>query len=93
MRPGRALRRRLRRTCLCTVGVLYVVSIPWYRTAGEAPRVWLGLPDWVAVALVCYVAAACLNALAWVVSDVGDAPPSSDEASSGPSPREAGGAR
>jgi hypothetical protein len=83
----------VRRACLCAVGVLYAVSIPWYRTAGEAPRLWLGLPDWVAVALVCYVAAACLNALAWVVSDVRDAPPGSDEAFRGRPPGGAGDTR
>lgn len=72
--PDRAWRRRVRRACLWAVAVLYVVSIPWYRHAGEAPRVWLGLPDWVTVALLCYVAAACLNAVAWIASDVRDAP-------------------
>ena len=32
----------------------------------------LGLPDWVAVALVCYAAAAVCNALAWLLTDVPD---------------------
>jgi hypothetical protein len=72
--------RGARRACLLAVGMLYALSIPWYRAAGEAPRVWLGLPDWVAVALVCYAAAACLNALAWVLSDVADAPRASGAA-------------
>ena len=64
-----------RRILLLGVVLLYVLSIPWYRNAGETPAVWLGLPDWVAVALVCYVAAAVLNALAWLWTDVPDAPP------------------
>jgi hypothetical protein len=31
-----------------------------------------GLPDWVAVALGCYLAAAFCNALAWLLTDVPD---------------------
>ena len=52
--------------------MLYVISVPWYRDAGEPLRIWLGLPDWVAVALVCYVAVAILNAVAWLVTEVSD---------------------
>jgi len=55
-----------------------VVSIPWYRAAGEPGR-WLGLPDWVAVALVCYVAVAVLNSVAWLLTDIPD--PDDDERS------------
>jgi hypothetical protein len=29
-----------------------------------------GLPDWVAVALGCYLAVAILNALAWLLTDI-----------------------
>ncbi len=53
--------------------MLYIASIPWYRTPGaEATPVW-GLPDWVLVALLCYVASAVLNCLAWLVTDIPDA--------------------
>lgn len=69
--PGR---RRLRRALLALVALLYVLSIPWYRTAGDDPTVWLGLPGWVAVALLCYVGAAFANAAAWLLTDVPDAP-------------------
>ena len=62
----------LRRWLLATIALLYVISIPWYRTPGEAPERWLGLPDWVAVALLCYVAVALLNAGAWLLTDVPD---------------------
>jgi hypothetical protein len=73
------VRRRLRRVLLLAVGLLYVLSIPWYRVPGESPALLFGLPDWVAVALACYAAAALLNAVAWLLSDVAEvAPP--DEA-------------
>jgi hypothetical protein len=49
-----------------------VASIPWYREPGSPVEIWLGLPDWVTVALGCYVVAAVLNALAWYRSDVPD---------------------
>jgi len=67
--------RGLRRVLLALVGVLYVVSIPWYWQAESEPRLWLGLPDWVTVALGCYLLAAILNAVAWLVTDVPDPPP------------------
>jgi hypothetical protein len=77
--------RRFRFLLIALIGVLYLISIPWYREAGEAPEIWLGLPDWVAVALGCYFAAAALNAVAWLLTDVPDrdAPsdPTGDDAS------------
>jgi hypothetical protein len=69
---GAPLARRLRAVLLAIVVALYVASIPWYRSAGAKPSVWLGLPDWVAVALLCYVAVAVLNSLAWLLTDVPD---------------------
>jgi len=74
--PGR--RAGIRRGLLVAIGGLFVVSIPWYRAAGEPGR-WLGLPDWVAVALVCYVAVAVLNSVAWLLTDIPD--PDDDERS------------
>lgn len=71
----------VRRVCLALIGVLYVVSVPWYRESGEAPRIWLGLPDWVAVSVLCYVGVAILNAFAWMATEVDDELPD-DEASS-----------
>jgi len=75
MRGGSAARRRVRRALLVGVGVLYVASIPWYRAADATPGVWLGLPDWVAVALLCYVGAAFANAGAWLLAEVSDGEP------------------
>jgi hypothetical protein len=49
-----------------TIVTLYVLSIPWYREPGGVPRVILGLPDWVAVALAAYVLIAGLTSLAWL---------------------------
>lgn len=58
-------RRAVRRACLIGVVLLFALSIPWYRETGAAPRLWLGLPDWVTVALGCYALAAVLNFVAW----------------------------
>ena len=77
----RRRRRRLRVALLCAIGLLYVFSVPWYRATGDEVGLVFGLPDWVAVALGCYVAVACLNAVAWLLTEVGDeaaAPPRSD---------------
>jgi len=65
-------RRRVRAALLAAIVVCFVVSIPWYRTAGAMPAQWLGLPDWVAVALVCYALATVLNAVAWLLTDMED---------------------
>jgi hypothetical protein len=67
-----AARRSLRRVLLAVIALLYVLSIPWYRSGGEPARVVWGLPDWVAVALGCYAAIAVLNAAAWLLADVPD---------------------
>ena len=72
--------RRLRPLLLALIGLAYLASIPWYRQPGSEPRIWLGLPDWVLVALACYVLAALLNAAAWLVTEVRDAPPDGDDA-------------
>jgi len=65
-------RRRVRAALLAAIVVCFVVAVPWYRTAGAPPAQWLGLPDWVAVALVCYAAATLLNAVAWLLADLDD---------------------
>ena len=65
------LARRVRKALLCAIALLFAASIPWYR--GDAPvgRL-LGLPDWVAVALLCYALAAVFNSVAWLLTDVPD---------------------
>ena len=67
--PGR---RRLRWACLAVIVLLYGVSVPWYRESNEPLILWLGLPDWVAVAVLCYVGVAIFNAIAWVLTEVPD---------------------
>ena len=52
------------------IGVLFVLSVPWYRETGSPVALWFGLPDWVAVAIGCYVGVAVLNAAAWLLVDV-----------------------
>ncbi len=64
----------LRRGLLLAIGLLYLISIPWYRTTGAQPELVFGLPDWVAVALACYVGVALLNTVAWLLTDVPDEP-------------------
>ena len=78
MRP--AWRILLRRALLLIIALLYVVSIPWYRATGEPTAIWWGLPDWVAVAIGCYVAVAVLNAVAWLLTDVRDPEPRDGDA-------------
>jgi len=68
------MRARVRRVLLGLVTLLFVLSVPWYRDPAAEPQLWLGLPDWVAVALVCYAAAAVLNAVAWLLTDLRDDP-------------------
>ncbi len=66
--------RRLRAALLVAIAVLYAISIPWYRETGAEPELIFGLPDWVALALACYVGVAILNTVAWLLTDVRDAP-------------------
>lgn len=77
--------QRVRRTLIAIVLLLYLISVPWYREAGEAPALWLGLPDWVAVALLCYIGVAILNAVAWLLTEVPDQEPPSGPTMGGPS--------
>jgi hypothetical protein len=60
----------IRRICLIVIALLYVASVPWYRVPGAEPTLWLGLPDWVAVAVLCYVGVAIFNSVAWLSTDV-----------------------
>ena len=69
---GRRRARRLRAALLWAVLALYALSIPWYRASGATPSRLFGLPDWVAVALACYLGVAILNALAWLLTEVPD---------------------
>ncbi len=73
LRVSRA-RRRVRAALLAAIGGLYLLSVPWYRESGSVPERWLGLPDWVAVAVLCYAAIALLNAVAWTLTDIPDVP-------------------
>ncbi len=53
---------------------LYALSIPWYRAPGAVPAIWLGLPDWVIVAMAAHVAVAGLCAWTWLSRDRGEGP-------------------
>jgi len=73
------MRARLRWVLLGAMGLLFLLSIPWYRSSLPAEGgIWLGLPDWVSTALLCYVGVALLNALAWLWTEILD-PPRAEE--------------
>ena len=72
--PGFRSRRRTHRVLLALIGVLYLISVPWYRDTDAPLKLVFGMPDWVAVALGCYVAVAVLNACAWLFVDFPDDP-------------------
>ena len=65
---GRAVRRFL----FAAIGLLYVLSVPWYRETGGDYDLIFGLPDWTAVAIGCYLAIAVLNAIAWQLTEIVD---------------------
>jgi len=67
-------RNQVRRILLAIIALLYVISIPWYRATDAPLRIVFGLPDWVAVAIACYVAVAILNAVAWRLTTISDEP-------------------
>jgi hypothetical protein len=67
-------RSRRRTICLVLIAVLYGLSVPWYRDADAPLRIVFGMPDWVAVALLCYVGVAIANAMAWFWTDLPDDP-------------------
>ncbi len=78
MPRARGPRRRARRALLAIIAVLYAASIPWYRPTDASVTLIFGLPDWVAVAIGCYVGVALLIAGAWLLSDVRDETPGGD---------------
>ncbi|MGI9283463.1 MAG: hypothetical protein ACR2PX_28095 [Endozoicomonas sp.] len=46
--------------------LLLIISVPWYRTPGSDPNIYLGMPDWVILALTCYVLVIFINLLLWL---------------------------
>lgn len=76
-------RSRLRRVLLATIAVLYLVSVPWYRDTDAPLQIVFGLPDWVAVAIACYVAVAVLNAIAWQLTEIPDVLDSAEDSRRG----------
>ena len=69
------MRTLVRRLALVGVAILYLLSVPWYRSGDVPVGITAGLPDWVAVALFCYVGVAILNGVAWLLTDVPDEDP------------------
>ncbi|MCP4038111.1 MAG: hypothetical protein GY944_11005 [bacterium] len=65
-------RGRVRAALLVAIALLYIASVPWYRETGAPIGIVFGLPDWVAIALGCYIGVAILNAIAWRLTEVSD---------------------
>jgi hypothetical protein len=80
------MRARLRSALLIAIGALYLVSVPWYRETGSPVTFVWGLPDWVALALACYLGVAVLNGVAWLLTDMPE-PEAAVEPPGPPSPR------
>ncbi|HIG02358.1 MAG TPA: hypothetical protein EYQ66_13805 [Myxococcales bacterium] len=74
-KPGRTRRVGLRPVLLALIAVLYAISIPWYRGDDQELRLLLGLPDWVAVAILCYALVAVLNSVVWMRTPIDDDAP------------------
>jgi hypothetical protein len=74
---------------LAAIAMLYLFSVPWYRAPDAPLRLWLGLPDWVATALGCYLGAAVLNAWAWWLTAI-DEPKGAASATATPPAGEGG---
>ena len=79
-----ARRAVVRRGLLSLIALLYVLSVPWYRDTDAPLRIVFGLPDWVAVAVACYVAIAIFNAIAWMLTTISDQPAPGEDARQGP---------
>ena len=82
-RSQRGREGRLRGLLFAVVVLLYIASVPWYRSANAPVSLVFGLPDWVVTALACYFAIAVLNAFAWWLTEVPDRPEVPAEASAG----------
>ena len=63
---------RRQRTLFAGMLVLLGIGLPWYRDGGSAPAIWWGVPDWFAIAALCWLGIAALNALAWRRSEWSD---------------------
>lgn len=77
-------RSRLHVVCMIVIALLYVLSVPWYRAVDAPLRLWFGLPDWVAVAVLCYAAVAVVNAVAWFTVEMPDEPDSATDPKAAP---------
>ena len=57
---------------------LFAVSVPWYLPPGSPARLWLGLPHWVVLSLLAYLAVAVFTA--YVVARYWSVPPADEDA-------------
>ena len=66
------------------IGLLFVLSVPWYLPSASSVTLWFGLPYWVIISLTSSCAIAIFTA--WVVTrywsdDASDKPPSKESSS------------
>lgn len=63
---------------------LFAASVPWYLPPGSPARLWLGLPHWVVISLVAYLAVAVFTAFVvaryWSATPTGDEPDDGEDA-------------
>ena len=57
---------------------LFAVSVPWYLPPGSPARLWFGLPHWVVISLLAYLAVAVFTA--YVVARYWSVPPADEDA-------------
>ena len=55
---------------------LFTASVPWYLPPGSPARLWFGLPHWVVISLLAYLAVAVFTA--YVVTRYWSVPPDED---------------
>ena len=58
--------------------LLFAASVPWYLPPGSPARLWLGLPHWVIISLLAYLAVAVFTA--YVVTRYWSVPPADEDA-------------
>ncbi len=61
------MKKIFRATLICLLPLTLIISVPWYNNNTDIMQhsSFTGLPDWVAVALLCYTLVPLINILIW----------------------------